>query len=79
MFLLPIFISLCYATQTNELFLAVGSNAGGMSGTFSSIGMVGIMLSGMISASGVEMDVQKTVMHVFLNATVVFFIIFAIY
>ena len=69
----------CYATQTSELFLTVGANAGGMSGTLSSLGMVGIMLAGMISSSGLEIDIQGTVMHVFLNATKAFFILYAIY
>ena len=79
MFLFPIFMTLCYATQTSELFLTVGANAGGMSGTLSSLGMVGIMLAGMISSSGLEIDIQGTVMHVFLNATKAFFILYAIY
>lgn len=79
MFLFPIFMTLCYATQTNELYLTVGANAGGMSGTLSPLGMVGIMVSGMISSSGVELDVQSTVVHIFLNATKVFFILYAIY
>ena len=30
MFLIPIFITLCYAAKTNELFLSIGSNAGGI-------------------------------------------------
>lgn len=79
MFLFPIFMTICYATQTSELFLTVGANAGGMSGTLSSLGMVGIMLAGMITSAGVELDVQSTVMHVFLNATKAFFILYAIY
>lgn len=79
MFLIPIFITLCYSTKTNELFLSIGSNAGGMSGTLCSIGMVGIMLSGMISAADETLDTSMIVMHVFRTATIVFFILFAIY
>lgn len=79
MFLFPIFITLCYATKTNELYLTIGANAGGMSGTLSSIGMVGIMLAGMISSSGANLDIQETVTHVFINATKAFFILYVIY
>lgn len=79
MFLIPIFITLCYAANTNELFLTIGSNAGGMSGTLCSIGMVGIMLSGMISSADGTLDTSAIVVHVFRTATIVFFIIFAIY
>lgn len=79
MFLIPIFISLCYTAKVNELFLSVGSNAGGMSGTLAPIGMVGIMLAGIIQSTGVEMDVAGTVSHVFVNAIKVFFLIYLIY
>lgn len=79
MFLIPIFITLCYAAEINELFLSVGSNAGGMSGTLCPIGMVGIMLGGMISAADETLDASTIVMHVFRTATIVFFILFAIY
>lgn len=79
MFLIPIFITLCYAAKTNELFLTIASNAGGMSGTLCSIGMVGIMLSGIITSVDDTLDVSVIVMHVFRTATIVFFILFAIY
>lgn len=79
MFLIPIFITLCYAAKTNELFLSIGSNAGGMSGTLCSIGMVGIMLGGMISSVDEGIDTSVIIMHVFRTATIVFFIIFAVY
>lgn len=79
MFLIPIFISLCYATKTTELFLIIGGNGGGMSGTTCPIGMIGIMLAGMISSTGADIDIQATVMHVFKTATIVFFIIYGIH
>ncbi len=79
MILIPIFITLCYATGQSELFLFIGNNAGPAAGSLYSIGMVGIMLSGMVTSADPTLDASVIVMHVFRSATIAFFILYAIY
>ena len=75
MFLIPIFISLCYATNTSELYLDVFANSAGMSGTLSPLGMVGIMLVGMVGTADEGVDVNGVIVSVFGIVTLVFLII----
>lgn len=79
MFLFPIFMLVCLETNTNELFLSIGGNTGGMAGTLGPIGMVGIMLTGILASVDSTLDIAGISMHVWGNTMKAFCIIYIIY